>query len=272
MAAGDFDNDGKGDLVMLAGAESTGGSSTGKVHILAGQSCYFDAFEDGTLDSGWTLAHLGTANQGSATEAGGFLDLTADGTGIAGTSDDAVTLYRNDVTGDFRVEATIVDLPSNTGGSFRRGGLWVRSNATPPLGNNANQAPFVSVTYMPLTSGTADGELRFKMRVGWAGSGDDSVASNIQQLVGSNTFVLPVRVAIERIGSQFCVYYYKNEGTNPHWVKPSGGQGGCTRTTGSSPLGHPNINSQPWIGFVTLANHASTTVTYRYDEYAICEP
>lgn len=271
VAAGDFDNDSKGDLVMLAGVESTGGSSTGKVHILAGGTCYFDAFDDGTLDSGWTLAQLGSANQGSATEAGGVLDLTADGTGIAGTSDDGVTLYRDDVIGDFRVEATIVDLPTNAGGSFKRGGLWVRSSATPPMGYTADQAPWVSVTYLPLGSGITAGELRFKMRVNWGGSGDDNVASSIVQSAMTNTFTLPVRVAIERVGSEFCVYYYKNEG-NPRWVQPAGGQGGCTRTTGAGALGHPNINSQPWIGFLTLANHASTTVTYRYDEYAICEP
>lgn len=279
VIAGDFDNDGKRDLVMLAGREVTGVSSTGKVHILAGESCYFDAFDDGTVDAGWNLLQLGTANQGSRTEAGGVLDLTGDGTGIAGTSDDAVFLYRDDVSGDFRVEATIVGLPTNAGGAERRGGLWVRSNATPPLGYTADEAPYVSVTYQPVAGIGGGGQLQFLMRQDWGEGGPGGVTQIVplgSPVQEGSTFVLPVRVAIERIGSEVCVWYYKNNGGTPQWLQPAGGEDGCSRPATSPPAtlgyGHPNINSQPDIGLMVASNHASTTATYRFDDYSICRP
>ncbi len=274
VIAGDFDNDGKRDLVMLAGREATGVSSTGKLHILAGETCYFDAFDDGIVNGGWTLLQLGTANQGSRTEAGGVLDLTGDGTGIYGISDDAVFLYRDDVSGDFRVEATIVGLPTNAGGADRRGGLWVRSNDTPPLGYTVEQAPYVAVNYQPVAGTGGGGQLQFIMRQDWGegGSPPNEIVPIGSPVDEGSSYVLPVRVAIERTGSEFCVYYFNNNDSTPQWQKPAGGQGGCTRTTGVNAQNHPVINSQPDIGLMVAADHASTTATYRFDDYAICRP
>lgn len=274
VAAGDFDNDGQGDLIMLAGTESTGVGSTGKVHLLAGDSCYYDAFDDASLDGGWNLIELGSANQSVASEAGGTLDITGDGTGIVAVSDDAVFLYRDDMSGDFRVEATIVGLPVNAGGTYRRGGLWVRSSATPPFGYTADEAPYVSVSYQPTGTLIGGAQLQFTMRQDWGEGGPSGspspnvpIASPVEQVSGA--FMLPVRVAIERIGSMFCVYYFDNADGHPEWKKPLGGEGGCT-DAGSE--GHPVINSQPNIGLMVAADHASTTATYRFDDYAICQP
>lgn len=267
----DVNDDDIGDIVSLAPNETTVSGSSGKVHVVYGARCFFDAFENGVLQSSWTLDELGSADQGDVTEAGGVLDLEGDGTGISGTSDDAVMVYRNDVTGDFRLEGTIYAVPGNTGGTYRRGGLWIRSAATPPSGYTLDQAPGVSVTYFPLSTTPNAGEIRFRMRRQWGGSGDDAIGSTITQSSGTNTFNLPVRVAIERIGDQFCVYYFKNEGA-PRWVKPSGGQGGCTKTTANGGLGHPDINTQPYFGFMTGANNASTTATFSYDDFSVCRP
>lgn len=269
VLASDIDDDGNGDLIMLASAESTGVSSTGKIHILTGTDCYYDGFKDGTLDPGWTLSELGSANQGVATETGGYLDLEGDGTGLSGTSDDAVFLYRNNFSGDFRVEATIVDVPSNTGGSFRRGGLWVRSDATPPLGFTADEAPYVSVTYLPLGSGLTSGRLEFRMRQDWGEPGTVTLGSNVSQ---SGAFTFPIRVAIVRQGSQFCVFYFNNVGGTQQWKNPMGGQDNGCSSAAPGKEGHPVIDSQPQIGLMVGANHTSTTVTYRFDDYAICEP
>lgn len=267
----DMNGDDTGDLVVAAPVQTTVSGSAGKVHILSGSRCFFDAFNDGTLQSAWTLSELGSADQGVATEASGVLDLEGDGTGISGTSDDAVFLYRNDVTGDFRVEATIAAVPGNTGGAFRRGGLWLRSDEAPPTGKTLAQAPGVSVTYLPRSTTPNIGEIRFRMRREWGGSGDDAIGSTITQSSGTNTFNLPVRVAIERIGGMYCVYYFKNEG-NPRWVKPAGGQGGCTKSVPDGGLGHPTLGDQPQIGLMTGANDASTTATFRYDEFSVCRP
>jgi hypothetical protein len=266
LAVGDLTGDDVNDLVVMGHFAPTSDGNAGKSYVFSGLRCSYDNFNDGTLQSAWTLVELGDADTSTATESGGVLDLQGDGSGIFGSTDNAVYLYRDGLTGDFRIEATIVAVPENQGGSSRRGGLWLRSTATPPNGFTADQAPTFSVTYAPAFDGGSGPvpQLRFRFRDDW-GESDQSFASPILEAVG-NTFTLPVRVAIERRNGQYAGYYFKNLG-RPRWRRAQGGLIGS-----GSWASLDNLGSAPRIGLVTTAHHASTTATFRFDDFTACRP
>ena len=263
---GDLTGDDVNDLIAMAHFAPTALGNAGKVYLFSGLRCTYDNFEDGTLQSSWTLAEFGDAGSGVATESGGYLDLQGDGTGYSGATDNMVYLYRDGISGDFRVEVTLIAVPENQGGTFRRGGLLLRSTETPPSGKTAAQAPNLSVAYAPVYnegSGVVK-QLRFRYRPSW-GASEDAFASIIVENAG-NTFTLPVRLAIERKAGEFAVFYSKNQG-RPRWSLVKGGLVG---TGGWAALA--NLGTAPAIGLVTTSNHATTTATFRFDDFTACRP
>lgn len=270
VQVGDLNGDDVNDLISMAHFAPSALGSAGEVYVFSGVRCSYDNFEDGTLQASWTLAEFGDAGSGAATETGGYLDLQGDGTGYSGSTDNMVYLYREGISGDFRVEVTLLAVPENQGGTFRRGGLLLRSTDTPPPGFTAAQAPNLSVNYSPayIEGGTLVKQLRFRYRENWGdGPPDENFASRIAENLG-NTFTLPVRIAIERKAGQFAVFYSKNQG-RPRWSKVLGGL--ATQSNGGwAPL--PNLGTAPSIGLVTTSNHATTTATFRFDDFSACRP
>ena len=268
ILVGDLTGDDVNDLVAVAHFAPTVNGSAGKTYVFTGLRCYSDNFEDGALQSGWSLSEFGNGDTGTATESGGWLDLQGDGTGYSGTSDNMVYLNRDGLAGDFRIEATLLGVPENQGGTFRRGGLLLRATGTPPSGFTADQAPNISVAYAPVYNegGGVQPQLRFRYRGAW-GASENSFASPVIEANG-NTFALPVRVAIERKNGKFAVFYLKNLG-RPRWSQVLGGL--ATQNNGGW-AAIDGLGTAPDFGFVTTSNHASTTATFRFDDYSACHP
>ncbi len=209
------------------------------------QICFEDDFNDGALDASWQLTQVGDADQGSAMEAGGFLDLTSDGTALWNTDHHAF-LYQ-EVNGNFRVEVDVAAIPVDTGGAFRKGGLVVRNG----FGSSAQR---VMVQFVPHFPNPERPVLQFGYRDTDGGPG---------QLLAEVVFAtLPNRIALEKVDDTYSAYYSFNNGAT--WVMPTegGAEGEVTFAMGDDLQ----------VGLAVASYDANTTMTTRFDNYEICQP
>ncbi|MEM9558591.1 MAG: thrombospondin type 3 repeat-containing protein [Acidobacteriota bacterium] len=234
----DLDGDGVGD-VCDAAPNACAGS-------LDGRGCCVDEFSD--LAGVWTLADLGDAVGSSAAIVADRLELTGTGSELYHGLDNGAFLQQT-LAGDFRAELDIEDVPVDVGGQYRKGGLMVRSSL-------ASDAPRVAVHYVPSFPSTAPGgtpSLMFDVRD--ASGQAFALASTVPAID------LPVRVAIQRRGDVFSVFYSTDGGAS--WIQPAGGAGGeATILMPDVVLAGPTVTSYD----------LSQPVTFAFDDLAICRP
>jgi regulation of enolase protein 1 (concanavalin A-like superfamily) len=143
----------------------------------------------GGLPSGWSKVEIGSHNAGNATYAnvsGGTFVVNGYGTGIGGTADNVIYVYRQ-ATG----ESTITGRISNTSGALSKIGIMIRESL------NAN-ARTVAMTL-------GEGGGRFA-RMGYRTSVDGSMASTV-----GNTYTwVPAWFRITRSGNTFTAYESSN--------------------------------------------------------------
>ena len=169
--------------------------------------CCTDEFDD-PLDAQWTLSDMGDAVGGSAQVLGGAVEVSGTGSELYHGDDHGAFLHQT-ATGDFRVEVDITAVPQDQGGQYRKGGLMVRNDLAP-------SAPRVMVQYVPHFPTPDRPALQFDVR------DENGVAYELASTVPD--VQLPVRVAIQRRGDVFTVYYSNDDGTS--WIRPLGGAGG----------------------------------------------
>lgn len=244
--------------IDFAGACSTPADQRGVLRP-QGAGCDSGAFERGGGPAGTTVCQredfstglgsldfdfVGDADQGGASNAGGRLRLTSDGSAFYHGSDNGGFLHRS-VSGDFRVEVVLEGFPSNTGGGYRRSGLTVRSGTGP-------NDPRVYVELLPQHPVYGQPALMFDYR------GDDGVAREL----GSTKLGLaaPLRLAIDRRGNRFTVWY-SADGIN--WVKPAGAAGG------SVVIAMPESVE---VGLMQASYEPAVTLTTEFDDLEICQP
>ena len=204
-------------------------------------TCDEDDFEDGTLGDGWATKHIGDATQGSFTESGGTIQVTSDGSSLWG-SDNHFFVHRT-VTGDFRIEADITDIPVDVGGEFRKAGLLVRGSDDP-------LAPRVMVQYVPHFPNPERAVLQFGFR--------DSQGGSAQELADVVTLPLPVRVALQKQGDVYSAFYSTNDGVT--WLQPTGQAGGSVTIDMGDLLD---------VGFAA-ASYSNDTFTAEFDNFVLC--
>ena len=217
----------------------------GRSLLKAGNSsltCSSDSFD--SQGSQWLLANIGDADQAAATVAG-TLDLTADGTSLYHGTDNGAFFYQ-ERSGGFRMEVDLVDIPVDAGGGFRKAGVMVRAD-------NTSTAPRVFIQYVPNNPFTGTSSLQFDYR------GNDGVALEL----GSTPMglSLPLRLAVDRRGDTFTVYFSTDGGNS--WIKPAGGAGG------DIDIVMPDTVN---VGMMAASYNTTTTLTARYDNFRLCEP
>ncbi len=87
---------------------------------------FWDDFEDGVLDAGWTLSKIGSAS-GSVNEDAGKLHLEAQGNDIWDTADDFVLLSREQ-SGDFVADCLVTASGGALGNWAKVGGVMLRQS------------------------------------------------------------------------------------------------------------------------------------------------
>ncbi len=206
-------------------------------------TCASDGFD--ALGAEWQLANIGDADQAAAAVSGGVLNLTGDGTSLYHGTDNGGFFFQ-ERSGGFRMEVDLVDIPVNAGGGFRKTGVMVRASNDP-------LAPRVFIQYVPNNPLTGTSSLQFDYR------GTDGVAAEL----GSTPMglSLPLRLAVDRRGDTFSVYYSTNGGTS--WIKPAGGAGGSIDI---------DMGDTVQVGMMTASYNANTTMTASYDNFRLCEP
>ena len=235
----DFDLDGIGDACDAAANACLG--------TVDERGCCIDGFDD--LSAVWSVADLGDATGSTATATGGALDVSGTGSELY-HGDDNGAFVQQIVAGDFRIELDITGVPVDLGGQYRKGGLMARAGLAP-------DAPRVAVHYVPhfptvdgLTTHTA---LMFDAR------DESGFAFALASTVPDVT--LPVRVAIQRRGDVWSVYFSTDRGMS--WIQPAGGAGGeTTIAMGSTLLAGPTVTSYD----------PSQAVTFSFDDAALCRP
>ena len=211
--------------------------------------CLLDDFNDDTLDVVFGLSDLGDAAGGAAAETGGAIDLTGTGTELYHGADNGAFLSRS-VNGDFRVEVDLTGVPGDTGGTYRKGGLMVRESNDP-------NAPRVMVNLVPHFPDPAQPDtpaLQFDVRTTQGGTPVEMAST----VVGIN---LPVRVAIQRVDDQVTVLYSTDDGLS--WIHPLGGVGGTIAVP---------MTDTVQAGMVVASYDAAQSATFRFDDFAVCQP
>ncbi len=206
-------------------------------------TCDTDGFD--AVGPEWQLANVGDADQAAAVAAGGVLNLTADGTSLYHGTDNGGFFYQ-ERAGGFRMEIDLVDIPVDAGGGFRKAGLMIRASDDP-------LAARVFIQYVPNNPLTGTSSLQFDYR------GLNGVALEL----GSTPMglSLPLRLAVDRRGDTFTVYYSTNGGTS--WIRPAGAAGG------SIDIAMPDTVQ---VGVMAASYDANTTMTASFDNFRLCEP
>ncbi|MEM1178476.1 MAG: SdrD B-like domain-containing protein [Acidobacteriota bacterium] len=207
--------------------------------------CFEDDFEDGSLGPDWTVSFIGDANLGSATETGGKVQVSGNGTSLFHGDDNAVFLHRG-VTGDYRFEATLEGFPVNAGGDFKKSGIQARFDNSP----NAARIFVQMVPDHPLFNTTA---LQFDYR--------DENGDAFELASQTLNIPLPVDIAIDRRGDLFTVYYSTNGGET--WSVPAGAAGGQIEIPGA-----PEMQ----VGLSVTSYDAATELTAEFDNVSLCQP
>jgi len=207
--------------------------------------CPTDGFEDPVLDPEWTATDLGDASFGSAEIVDGRLQISGDGSSLY-EQDNGFFLHQ-DLSGDFRVEVDVTGFPVDQGDEFRKAGLLVRAGLEPG-------APRVMATYIADHPEPYDTALQFNFR-DFQGGPAQVLADTIFDVP------LPVRLAIERRGERFTVYYSTDGGDS--WIRPNGGAGGAVNVAMEEP-----VNAG-----VAVASYATgIQLTAELDDFAACQP
>jgi len=222
-------------LPAIGGSLSKAGDST--------STCDFDTFDVQSAE--WQIANIGDADQASAIVSGGELNLTADGTSLYHGTDNGGFFYQ-ERAGGFRMEVDLVDIPVDAGGDFRKAGVMVRASSDP-------SAERVFIEFVPHNPFTNTSSLQFDYR------GSDGVSTELASTPMGLS--LPLRLAVDRRGDTFTVYFSTDAGKN--WVRPAGGAGG------SVDLSMPDTVQ---IGMMVASYDTTTTLTATYDNFRLCEP
>jgi CSLREA domain-containing protein len=204
--------------------------------------CEVESFDSGlgTLE----FDHVGDSDQGGAAVSGGRLQLTSDGSAFYHGSDNGGFLHRS-ATGDFHIETTLTGFPSNTGGGYRRSGITVRSGTGP-------NDPRVYIEFLPQHPSYQRSALMFDYR------GTDGVARELGST--QQGLALPLKIAIERRGDLFTVWY-SPDGTN--WNKPAGGAGGAIEIA---------MPATVEVGLMQASYDTSVTLTAEFEHFELCRP
>ncbi|MEM9598665.1 MAG: SdrD B-like domain-containing protein, partial [Acidobacteriota bacterium] len=231
---------GKGDL----GAPGAG--VMGRNHANGGITafCDDDDFGDGTAGPEWSFAFIGDADQGSAVETGGKLQLTTDGTTLYHATDNGAFYYQ-ERNGDFRVEVRIDSFPVIAGGDFAKAGLMIRENLT-------DLSPRVMVQLVANNPFFNANTLQFDYR--------DENGTALEVASSPVDLPLPLYLAADRRGDTFTVYY-STDGVE--WIKPLGAAGGDI-----------DIPMAPTtqVGLMGASYDADVTFTAEFDDFRICQP
>lgn len=238
----DIDGDGIGDVCDAPANACLG--------TIDNRGCCVDEFGGTELSGVWGVADIGDAVGATATVSSGVLELSGTGSELYHGNDNGAFVHQT-VAGDFRMELDIVDVPVDAGGAYRKGGLMARAGLAP-------NAARVSVHYLPAfpsrgvgTSGTT--ALMFDAR------DENGVAFELASTVPN--VALPVRVAIQRRGDDWSVYYSTDAGAS--WIHPMGGAGGeTTIAAGPAVLSGPTVTSYD----------PSQALTMSFDNAALCRP
>ena len=210
---------------------------------------YADNFASDLLDAGWQLVQIGGADQGMAVATGGQLQLTGDGEVLyQPRTDSFVFLRRANRLGNFRTEIDVAGFPFDAGGPYRKAGLMIRAS-------DAANSPMVQVSYIPNWEDSGHAVLQFRYRATAGGAGDGALGSNIYDMPAHP----PVRLAIERIGDVFRVFYSTNGGVT--WKQPAGGSRGSI----SLPAFGPNSAVGPFV----VSYSATTALTAAFDNFVV---
>ena len=200
-------------------------------------------FEDGSIDSAWTLTGVGHANQESVAvvDDGGNMELalTSDGATAYLGADNAGFLYQ-ELTGDFRIETDLDTSTMTTGKSWRKAGLMVRASLD-------HLDARLLVMQAPV-----QGRLQFVAREVYGGPGNVKVA--LEHVAPSQ-----VRIAIERVDDVLSIEYSLDGGQT--WTTPSTGLGGSIEM--------PVLPETLYVGLATVSNNISVTSTALFDNVAI---
>ena len=200
-------------------------------------------FEDGEIDSAWTLTGVGHANQESVAvvDDGGNMELalTSDGATAYLGADNAGFLYQ-ELTGDFRIETDLDTSTMTTGKAWRKAGLMVRASLD-------HLDARLLVMHAPV-----QGRLQFVAREVYGGPGNVKVAHEREA-------PSQVRIAIERVGQVLSIEYSLNDGLT--WITPTTGLG--------SSIEMPVLPGTVYVGLATVSNNISVTSTALFDNVAI---
>lgn len=223
-----------------------------KIGVPPPDPCFSDEFDDGVLDAGWTLVQVGSADQGAASEISGQLLLTGDGEVLYQPPSDSFVYLRRAaaITGDFRAELDVAGFPVDAGGPYRKTGLMVRAS-------DAANAAMVQISYVPNWEDLGRSTIQFRYRPTTGAAGDGALGSNIDYNVPP---ALPLRIAIQRTGNNFKVFYSWNGGLT--WKKPAGG------SQGSITL--PAFGPNALVGPLVVSYSASTALTAALDNFEVC--
>ena len=206
-------------------------------------SCQSDGFDGEALGAGWSLSYLGDADTGAAVVSGGRLTLSGNGTSLYHGNDNTVFLHRN-VSGNYRAEVTITGVPQDQGGDYRKTGLMARFGS-------AADAPRVFVQYIPNHPFYNSPALQFDYR------GADGVARELASTPVN--IALPVRLALDRRGDLFTVYFSHDGGNS--WIVPAGAAGGSVSIPGADEM---------QVGVNVASYDAATLMTTEFDDFRLC--
>lgn len=195
----------------------------------------------------WRMRGLGDAAVASWQEVDGTATVTGTGSELYHGDDHAAFLHQA-AGGDFRIEMDIVSEDGLGGHAYRKGGVMVRESLDA-------DAPRVMVQYLPdfpdpIEPGPA---LQFDARLA-PGGPFATLASTVKGIS------LPVRVAVERTGNQFSVFYSTDAGAT--WIHPGGSLGGSALIP---------MSQSVLVGPAVASYDASRPFTMAFDNVALCE-
>ncbi|MCG8457315.1 MAG: VWA domain-containing protein, partial [Holophagales bacterium] len=208
--------------------------------------CTDDGFTGPDLGPQWNLALIGDADQGSATIVGDRLRLSGDGTTLYHADDNGAFVYQS-VTGDFRAEVTLIDVPIDQGGDFRKAGIMVRESLDPLSPRVMAQL----VVDHPIYNTTA---LQFDFR--------DENGDAFELASTPVDLSLPLSLAVDRRGNTITAYFSTDGGQS--WIKPLGGK---AQGAVSLPVSPTSL-----VGMMVASYDAGLEMAVDFDDFQLCRP
>jgi len=205
--------------------------------------CLSDSF-NGTFQD-WQDTTLGNAETGNWGIREGRLWISGNGENLW-TNDHVHFIYQQ-ANGDFRVEVDVVDVPVDQGGTYRKAALLVRGKMNAKQGRDKR----IMIAYAPDYSGQG-GALTF----GYRHKAKKAGRFLANDVTGIH---LPVRLAVERVGNTYTVYYSQDNGTT--WVKPSGYKEGQVTL---------NMGDDIYMG-MGVASYAYEPMDVEFDNFGLCQ-